>query len=85
MATATKILHFLNETRPEPVRAMDEELHLDSLQFIRLNAFLQDELNVPITDEELTLENFRTLQSIALLVTSKNPAFLQGSRAGPSC
>ena len=66
-----KIVEHLDTLRLTPVMNLDEELALDSLQFIRLSAFIQDELGVGISDDELTVENFRTLRSLQALIARK--------------
>jgi len=73
MAIPERLVEFLNKSRePEPpISSPDEHLHIDSLGMIRLLAFIQEELGVPIEDDEFTLDNFRTLRSIEQLIQSK--------------
>jgi acyl carrier protein len=71
MGLSVRILEFLNEGRLQPIEGPDELLHLDSLQFIRFSAFLREELELDISDDELTLENFDTMRSIEALIARK--------------
>ena len=68
MGIEQQITDYLNENRLQPLTDPEEHLHLDSLQFIRLTAFLQDDLGIDIQDDEITEENFRTLNSLSALV-----------------
>ncbi len=48
-----------------------EEGILDSLGVLELVNFLQDERGIPIEDEELTPENFASIDAIAAFVEAK--------------
>jgi acyl carrier protein len=47
---------------------------LDSLGIVHLVSFLESEYHIEVEDLELTLENFRTIRTIAGLVGSKQAA-----------
>ena len=68
MAFREQITKYLDETRTQPLTDPDEHLHLDSLQFIRLTSFLQDDLGIDVQDDEITEENFKTLNSLCALI-----------------
>ncbi len=67
-----KLQAFLDEARaPLPqVADLDEPLHIDSLAFIRLVAFLETDLGFRVEDDDLFEENFRTLRAICELMDS---------------
>lgn len=44
---------------------------MDSLGIMKLILFLEENFSVKISDEDLTLENFRSVQTIYALVESK--------------
>lgn len=44
---------------------------LDSLRFLQLIAFVQDEFSVTIDDDDVVSENFETLDAIAALILRK--------------
>lgn len=46
---------------------------IDSLGIMKLIGFLEDKMAIQITDEELTPENFSTIESISGLVQKKKP------------
>lgn len=46
---------------------------LDSLNMIKLLAFLEEKFAVQVTDEDLMPDNFKTIEAISNLVDSKNP------------
>jgi methoxymalonate biosynthesis acyl carrier protein len=48
--------------------------HLTSLQTVQLVMFMEDQYGVVIEPEEVTEDEFRTLQTIAALVKRKLPA-----------
>ena len=56
-----------------PITDPDEPLHLDSLGVIRLVAFLENEFDCRIEDEELIADNFATLRQIGQLLATKTP------------
>ncbi len=68
MEIEQQLTEYLEKTRLRPLTDPDEHLHLDSLQFIRLTSFLQNDLGIDIPDEEVTEENFRTLNSLSALI-----------------
>ncbi len=47
---------------------------LDSLSLMQLVAFIEEEWDVVVDDEEVTAENFRTVADVERLVTSKSAA-----------
>lgn len=47
---------------------------LDSLGIFRVVAFLEEEWDIQVDDEDLIADNFRSLQSIAKLVEAKKGA-----------
>lgn len=51
-----------------------EEGVLDSLGVLELVNYLQDELGVPVEDEELIPENFSSIDTIAAFVETKRAA-----------
>ncbi len=57
-----------------PVTDPDEPLHIDSLQLIRLVAFLESDLGSQIEDDELLAENFTTLRGLGKLIASNTPS-----------
>jgi acyl carrier protein len=62
-----KLIDYLNEARAPlpPVSDPDQPLQIDSLGLIRLVAFLENDLNVKIEDDELLADNFSTARNIA--------------------
>lgn len=48
-----------------------EEGILDSLGVLELVSYLQDERGIPVEDEELTPENFASIDAIAAFVEAK--------------
>jgi len=54
-----------------PITDPDEPLHLDSLGVIRLVAFLENEFDCRIEDEELIADNFATLRQLDQLLATK--------------
>ena len=56
-----------------PVTDPDEPLELDSLNVVRLVAFLEDELGYQFEDEEIKMENFATLRQLGHLLSTKKP------------
>jgi acyl carrier protein len=68
-----KLIDYLNEARAPlpPVLDPDQPLQIDSLGLIRLVAFLENDLNVKIEDEELLADNFSTARNIAKLINAK--------------
>ena len=44
---------------------------MDSLGIMKLILFLEENFSVKISDEDLTLENFRSIETISSLVESK--------------
>jgi acyl carrier protein len=47
---------------------------LDSMALMRLVAFLEEEFNIEIQDEDITAENFRSVSDIARLVEARAEA-----------
>jgi acyl carrier protein len=48
-------------------------LQIDSLDLIRLVAFLESDLGIRVEDEELIADNFATLRSLEELLATKIP------------
>ena len=68
-----KLIDYLNESRAPlpPVTDPDQPLQIDSLGLIRLVAFLEEDLNVRVEDDELLADNFATARNIAKLINQK--------------
>jgi acyl carrier protein len=68
-----KLIDYLNEARAplRPVTDPDQALQIDSLGLIRLVAFLENDLNLKIEDDELLADNFSTARNIAKLINAK--------------
>ena len=73
MEIPDKLREFINEQRQPlpPVTDPDEPLRIDSLGMMRLVAFLESDIGYTVQDEELTLQNFESLRSIANLLQGK--------------
>jgi acyl carrier protein len=74
----------LDESRAPlpPIAGPDEPLHLDSISFIRLVAFLESDLGIRLEDDELDVDHFGTLRSLdALIGSRKSPT---DSGGGPT-
>jgi acyl carrier protein len=73
MEIPDKLLEYLDEARQPapPVRDPDEELHLDSLNLLRLMAFFESELGVTVEDDQLVVDNFANLRAISRLLEGK--------------
>jgi acyl carrier protein len=69
-----RIKEFINSSRVTPVENNDEPLHLDSLEFLRVTSFIQNELGYSLSDDEMTADNFATLNRIGTLLESKAAA-----------
>jgi acyl carrier protein len=70
MEIPDKLLEFLDELRQpaSPVRDPDEDLHLDSLNLLRLIAFFESDLGVTVEDDQLVVDNFANLRAISRLL-----------------
>jgi acyl carrier protein len=68
-----KLIDYLNEARAPlpPATDPDQPLQIDSLGLIRLVAFLEEDLNVRVEDDELLADNFATARNIAKLINPK--------------
>lgn len=73
MEIPDKLLQYINEARQPlpPVNDADEKLHLDSLAMMKLVSFLETDIGYTVEDEELTLDNFENLRSIAKMLEGK--------------
>ncbi len=73
MEIPDKLLEFLDEVRQPapPVRDPDEDLHLDSLNMLRLIAFFESDLGVTVEDDQLVVDNFANLRAISRLLEGK--------------
>lgn len=47
---------------------------IDSMGFIQLIQFIEEEFNIKVNDEEMILENFETINSNAHFIKEKQPA-----------
>jgi acyl carrier protein len=72
MEIPQKIKDFIDSSRipRPPVTDLDEPLQLDSLSFIRLIAFLDNDCGIRLEEEELTADNFATLRQLGKLIAS---------------
>jgi acyl carrier protein len=79
MEIPPKIKEYIDNNRDSlpPITDPDESLHIDSLSFIRLVAFLESE-GYLLADEELIAENFATLRKLGELIATKTPIALTG-------
>src|SRR5215471_1226965 len=70
-----KLKEYIDNNRGSlpPITDPDEPLQLDSLNVIRLVAFLENEFGYQIEDEELIAENFATLRKLGELLSTKTP------------
>jgi acyl carrier protein len=70
-----KLKEYLDHNRGSlpPVTDLDEPLHLDSYGVIRLVAFLENDLDYRVKDDDIVLENFATLRKLGELLASKPP------------
>ena len=75
MKIPQKLKEYIDNNRGSlpPVTDPDEPLRIDSLGVIRLVAFLETDLGIRIEDEELILENFKTLRKLGELIATKTP------------
>ena len=72
MALQRKIVDFIESNRRlGAVKDPDESLELDSLGVIRLVAFLQNDCDINVADEDITAENFETMRRLEELIASK--------------
>ena len=71
-----KLIEYVNIAREPlpPISDPDDLLHLDSLGMIRFVAYLESDLGIRIEDDELYLENFSSLRSLANLLEQKKAA-----------
>ena len=77
MAIPDKVRHFINEQRPPlpPVTDADEHLGLESVQMMRLVAFLESEFAFRVDDRQLIPANFESLRALELLLAGKGVTF----------
>jgi acyl carrier protein len=75
MEIPQKLKDYIDSNRSPlpPIKDHDEPLQIDSLQLVRLVAFLETDLGIRIDDEELIAENFETLRKLGELIASKQP------------
>ena len=75
MEIPQKLIEYINHNRGSlpPVADPDEPLHLDSYGVIRLVAFLENDLDYRVKDDDIVLENFATLRKLGELLASKAP------------
>ena len=75
MQIPQKLIEYVNHNRGSlpPLTDPDELLHLDSYGVIRLVAFLENDLNYRVNDDDIVLENFATLRKLGELLASKPP------------
>lgn len=78
METNQLVRRFLVEellAKPEDVQSDDSplisSLVVDSLGLLQIVSFLEDELGLLVSDEEIVPENFETIGAITRLVESK--------------
>ena len=74
--TETKLRRFLEETFPLVKTVSNDSLLLgtgllDSLGVLEVVSFVEREFQITVLDEDLSPENFRTINSIAAFVTRK--------------
>ncbi|GAB1257177.1 acyl carrier protein [Aurantivibrio plasticivorans] len=76
MEFAPQILEYikteLSETAPDDLQSSDNLLDsgiLDSLSIVLLTEFLQTQFNVTVDPDDLTPENFETVDAIVQVVT----------------
>jgi acyl carrier protein len=76
--TQTKIKEFLSRFFKNHDLQPDEDIFalgfVSSLLAMQLVAFVEKEFGVSVADEDLDLDNFRTINSIASLVARKRGA-----------
>ena len=79
MEIPPKIKEYIDNNRGSlpPITDPDEPLHLDSLSFIHLVAFLESE-GYLLADEELIADNFATLRKLGELLATKTPTVPTG-------
>lgn len=68
-----KLLDFLNESRAPlpPITEPDQVLDIDSLSLMRLCGFLENDMDLTIEADELTIDNFDTARNLARLIRAK--------------
>ena len=73
MAIPGKLQDFINEQRQPlpPITDVDEPLSLESVQVMRLVAFLESELAFKVDDFQLVSENFESLRALERLLEGK--------------
>jgi acyl carrier protein len=77
------IEELLHGNAPDELNAttyLIEEQIIDSLGIFEVVAFLQERFGIVIDAEDVTIENFETLDSICQLVDSKLDATRHGNR-----
>lgn len=71
------ILDFVRAANPDALDGATDPKQielwkvLDSLGFIKLVAYLEEEFSITISDEEISAETFKTAESVADFVRSK--------------
>jgi acyl carrier protein len=79
-----KLIDYLNEARAPlpPVSDPDQPLQIDSLGLIRLVAFMENDLDIKVEDDELLADNFATVRSLAKLIRPKLETVFAGHGQG---
>lgn len=76
-AVVQRLLGFFHETLAQDVTGPEVDLIeadvLDSLAFVELVLFLEQEFGLAVPLDEFELENFRTIQMIAEFIRSRGP------------
>lgn len=67
-----EVLVGINADEINDSSALVEDLHLDSIQMIELITGLENEFDIILEDEDLDLEFFSTVNSLANFVKSKS-------------
>jgi len=72
MGLQREIVDFIESNRRlGAVKDLDESLDLDSLGVLRLVAFLENDCDIKLADEDITEENFETMRRLEELIASK--------------
>ena len=73
MAVPEKVRDFINEQRQPlpPLSDLDEPLGVESIQLIRLVAFLETEIGFVVPVEQLVPQNFENLRALERMLEGK--------------
>jgi acyl carrier protein len=82
MDVARPIETFLAEHRPgsrakksfDPDKDLLEDGTIDSVTLMQLVSFVEEEFRIDVSDEDLVIDNFRSIRSIQELVDQKREA-----------